>query len=123
MMNQDELRFQRSATRAFILADVELIQLVPTRRTDNGSGGFTTTSALPVAPQEFRLIPVTNFTKERSTLDGVSVVPNFILLGEWNCSMKRHDRFTLNGKRYEVVHVQEKRQYETKGETILLGDA
>ena len=122
-MSPSELRMQRSLTKMFIEADKEDIVLEPFSREANGSGGFRLVSQPPLAPQVMRLIPLSNTAFERNTLDGKAVTPNFMLMGEWDCEMARGNRFTLDGKRYEVVHVQEKRDYQTKGETVYLGDA
>jgi len=117
-----ELTAMRAQTVGFIAADLESVVLVPHTRTPNGSGGYKTASGLPRSPQNMRLIPISTTAFERSTLDGEAVVPQFILLGEWDCEMTRGDTFVVDGKRYEIVHIQEKRDYQTKGETVLRGD-
>lgn len=116
-----ELAIQRRNTEAFIAADPETVVLHPFTRQPNGSGGYKTVASPPRPPQTMRLIPISTTAFERGTLDGEAVTPEFVLLGEWDCAMSRGDKFVLDGKRYEVVHVQEKRDYQTKGETVYRG--
>lgn len=123
MLTPGEAAIQRILTRAFIAADANSVVLEPNKREPNGSGGYVLSAQPPRSPQTVRLIPITTTAFERETLDGKTVTPQFVLMAEATAAVERGDRFVLNGKRHEVVHVQEKRDYQTKGETVLLGDA
>lgn len=123
MTNAAELQVQRQLTKAFIDAEPDSVVLQPFDKESNGSGGYRIVPASPRDPQVMRLIPISTTAFERLTLDGKTVAPQFVLQGEWDCEMQRGDRFELDGKRYEIVHLQEKQEYQKKGETILLGDA
>lgn len=123
MLNPAELTVQRMLTKSFIAADANSVALEPNTREPNGSGGYKISPQPSRDPQVMRLVPITTTAFERQTLDGKVVTPQFVLLCEWDAVVERGDKFSLLGKRYEVVHVQEKREYMTKGETILLGDA
>jgi len=81
-----------------------------------------TSAPAPRPPQSMRLIPTTgNRSAERTTLEGRLVQPDYVLLGVWDCDMARWDEFDDQGKRYQILFVQEKRSYETKGEVLYLG--
>lgn len=123
MLSPAEVAIQRMLTEAFIAADANDVVLEPFSRESNGSGGYRKISQPPRAPQVMRLVPISTTSFERMTLDGRTVSPQFVLLGQWNSLMDRGDKFSLLGKRYEVVHVQEKSEYIRKGESVLLGDA
>lgn len=122
-MNAIELDVQRRLTKAFIDESPESVVLQGFDKESNGSGGFRLTPQPPRDPQVMRLIPISTTAFERLTLDGAAVTPQFVLMGEFNCEMQRGDKFELDGKRYEIVHIQEKHEYQKKGETVLLGDA
>lgn len=123
MIPAAEAKVQRKLTFAFIEADSVQIALVPAEFVSNGSGGRKRVD-LPVRPpQSMRLIPQDANAAERETLDGSVVQPNYMLLGVWDASMARGDRFTNSGTRYEVVYVHAKRDYQTKGEVITRGEA
>lgn len=93
------------------------------KRENNGSGGYALSAQPSRPPQKMRLIPLSSFAAERNTLEGKSILPDFMLLGLYDAGMDRWDRFVLNGNRYEIVHVQENKEYFTKGETVFLGEA
>lgn len=115
-----ERAIQRRLTTSFIATDPESIVLLPQTRTENGSGGFTVAQGDPRSSQTMRLIPLTNTTTERLTLDGKMVVPKFMLMAQWDAIVDRWDQFELDGVRYEIVHLQEKRDYQTKAEVVYL---
>lgn len=123
MESAAELAVHRANTRAFIDADVKTIVLLRSARTPNGQGGYETGLPVPRPPQALRLIPQHGtMSPERTTLEGTSVVPDFVLLGMHDDDIARWDEFEDQGKRYQVVWVKEKRTYETKGEVVYLGE-
>jgi hypothetical protein len=90
-------------------------------RTDDGAGGFVVGEPVPVAAQKLRLLPQEDGATERTTAEGESATPQFMLMGPWNANMQRFDEFTLDGVRYQVVYIDD-RKYELKGEVVRLGD-
>jgi hypothetical protein len=119
-----EAAIQRQNTRAFIAADAELVALVPRVKETTASNGVVYRDLPPLPSQVMRLIPSTsNRAVERQTLDGTLVFPEYTLLGEYNAQMERGYRFVLEGNRYEIVMVNEKRDYETKAEVVRIGSA
>jgi hypothetical protein len=71
-----------------------------------------------------RMVPLQDAVatrSERTTADGVQVTPSYMLLGNWDANVARFDSFTLDGRRYEIVFIQQNRQYECKAEVAYLG--
>ncbi len=117
-----ELSVQRALTKAFIRADEKEVVLSRRARVDDGAGGIVLGDAVPLAPQLLRLIPLGDGAQERLTADGKSVTPSYMLMGEHTADMQRGDTFTVNGRRYELVFVNENRQYEIKAEVVYRGE-
>jgi hypothetical protein len=118
-----ELSIHRANTRAFIDADVKTIVLNRSVRVSNGQGGYETSPPAPRPPQQLRLIPLKGtMAPERVTLEGTKVAPDYILLGMHDDDIARWDEFEDEGRRYQVIFVNEKRTYETKGEVLYLGE-
>jgi hypothetical protein len=116
-----ELSIQRRLTRVFIAADSVSISLHRNEKVPDGKGGYRTVKTdLPL--QVFRLIPSGDGATERLTADGKQVTPSYMLMGEWTCDLARGDTFERDGRRYEVVFINENRQYEIKGEVAYLGE-
>lgn len=122
-MNEYEIEAQRTLTDYFISMDPDSVVLQPFTRESNGSGGYVRTPGEPRSAQDMRMIPLTEVTSERHTLDGKVVTPEWMLMGRYDAVVERGDQFELNGDLYEVVHVQEKKDYQTKAETVYLGSA
>jgi hypothetical protein len=116
-----ELKAQQRLSLAFIQADVRDVVLMRSPRTDDGAGGFVVGEPVPVAAQKLRLLPQEDGATERTTAEGESATPQFMLMGPWNANMQRFDEFTLDGVRYQVVYIDD-RKYELKGEVVRLGD-
>lgn len=116
-----ELAVQRDLTTAFIAADPNNTVLMRQARTANGSGGWVLGPPVALPSQVTRLIPLQSGATERHSQDGKLVQPTYALLAEWDADMQRGDKFTLNGRRYEVVFINENQSYELKGEVIYLG--
>lgn len=113
-----EAEIQRGLTKWFVEADVESVVLRRRTKVSDGAGGFVMASSA-LAPQPMRLIPLGS-PVERSTGDGKVVTANFALLGLYGADMARFDRFTLGGEEYEVVFLYENKEYETKGEVVIV---
>lgn len=117
-----ELRAQRANTLAFIRADSLSVVLERSARTSDGAGGTITGTPAPLPAQTMRLIPLRDVgSVQRTTADGQDVEPTYALLGVYSADMERWDTFTIDGKTYEVVFVNQSRQYETKGEVFYRG--
>lgn len=115
-----ELKAQRRNSIAFIEADAVWVDLLRAERTDDGAGGFLVGEALPVGAQRLRLLPQEDGATARTTAEGETATPEYMLMGPWNANMKRYDEFELNGVRYQIVYIDD-RQYELKGEVVRLG--
>lgn len=116
-----ELAAQRLLTRAFIAADEDLVVLWRSVQTPDGSGGYVTSPPAALTAQPMRLIPLQSGATERVSPDGTAVEPGYALLGDWFADMERGDLFTMHGRRYQVVFINENQWYELKGEVIYLG--
>lgn len=115
-----ELEVQRKLSAEFIAADAQTIVLQRPTRTPDGAGGTTVGTPVPVTAQVFRLLPQEDGATARTTAEGESATPEFMLMGYWNCDMDRFDEFTIDGRRFQIVYIDD-RQYEIKGEAIFLG--
>lgn len=115
-----ETAAQRRITRAFIAADEDMVVLRRSVRTPDGAGGYEVNPPSPLPSQPMRLIPLQSGATQRYTLDGVLVEPAYALLGDWFADMERGDLFTMAGRQYQVVFINENRSYEVKGEVIYL---
>lgn len=112
----------RRQTREFILADMRLVSLWRTTYRSNGAGGYIPDELLGIYEQEMRLIPTISLSTSRERVEGTVVTPTWVLLGEYNAEMRQGDKFFMpDGQVAEVLTVEEKRLYQTKGEVILHG--
>lgn len=116
-----ELAVQRRNTRAFIAADAVEVELSRMTRTDDGAGGFEQGSVTLLGPQTFRLLPQEDGATARTTAEGETATPEYILMGDSDVDVERWDTFTLAGRRYQIVYI-DNRQYEIKAEVIYLGN-
>src|SRR5688500_3875357 len=106
----------RRQTRDFILADPRLISLLRNTYQPNGTGGWVVDELILIFEQEMRLIPTASLGVERQRLDGTVVTPSWVLMGEYNSEMRQGDRFFMpDGQLAEIILVEEKRLYQTKG--------
>lgn len=116
-----ELKAQQRLSLAFIEADARDVILQRSSRTDDGAGGVVVGTPVSVGSQRLRLLPQEDGATERTTAEGESATPQYMLMGPWNANMQRFDEFTLDGVRYQVVYIDD-RKYELKGEVIRLGN-
>lgn len=96
-------RAQRHNTKAFINSDPSQIVLHRKEKIFLSDGGFKWSLAVPQPLQIMRLIPSQDAMPEVQTPDGVTLTPSYVLLGEWDCNMKRWDLFTLHEVHYQIV--------------------
>jgi PKD repeat protein len=115
-----ELEVQRQLTAGFIAADPFIVNFTRYPRIANGSGGYAKGAPVAVATQAMKLIRLGDTAVERTTEDGRSVAPTFVLVASWDADIQRWDEFTMNGHRLQVVYV-DNRGYEAKAEVIYLG--
>jgi hypothetical protein len=116
-----ELALQRRLTRRFIEADSLTVVLMRSVPVSDGEGGTVRGVPTALPAQVMRLIPLQDGADEQLTADGLQVSPSYMLMGVWDADMDRWDQFTVDGKRYEVVSVNQNLQYETKGEVAYRG--
>lgn len=121
MIREVELMAQRRISAEFIKADLIWVTLQRRSRTPDGAGGTTVGDAISLLPQTFRLLPQEDGATARTTSEGETATPEFMLMGTYDSDMARFDQFTLDdGRRFEIVYV-DNRQYELKGEATFLG--
>jgi hypothetical protein len=122
MIPNAELNMQRNLTVMFIEADPLEIQLLrPTWGSDGAGGRIRTGTANVGGLQRMRLIPLGDGAAERLTADGKEVSPNYMLMGLFSADMQRWDEFTIDSRRYQIVFINQNKQYEIKGEVAYLG--
>lgn len=117
-----ELGVQRRNTKAFILADSLMVALMRPVSVSDGEGGKARSSLAALPPQTMRLMPLQDGAAEQLTADGLQISPTYMLMGVWDCDMQRWDTFAVGTSRYEVVSINQNRQYETKGEVVYHGE-
>lgn len=115
-----ELAIQRKQTSAFIDADPIMVTLVRRERVSDGAGGKVPGPAVPQFPQRLRLLPQEDGATARTTAEGETATPEYMLLCPSDANVQRFDEFTIGGRRYQVVYIDD-RQYEVKAEAIYLG--
>lgn len=112
----------RRQTRQFIQTDMRLISLWRYEYVPNGAGGFLPGNLIGIFEQEMRLIPFGSIGSSRERTEGTVVTPSWILMAEYNAEMRPGDRFFMPDNQVaEIVTVEEKRLYQTKGEVVLHG--
>lgn len=116
-----ELKVQQRITKAFIAADARSVTLLRSVRTSDGAGGYATSDPEEVPPQVLRLLPQEDGATARTTADGEAATPQYVLTGQTGADIQRFDEFVLDGRRYQVVYIDD-RQYEVKAEVIYLGN-
>lgn len=120
-IREAELKAQTRLSIAFIEADGRNVTLQRRTRTPDGAGGTIVGEPVPLLPQRFRLLPQEDGATARTTADGESATPEYMLMGGPDVDMERFDEFQIGTTRYQIVYV-DNRQYEVKGEVIRLGD-
>ena len=121
MIADAELRAQQRITDAFVRADEISVELIRPFSMPDGAGGFVRGATETLSPQPFRLLPQEDGATARTTADGESATPEYMLLGRTGVDMARFDEFVIGERRYQIVYI-DNRQYEVKGEVIYLGD-
>jgi hypothetical protein len=116
-----ELKAQTRLSAYFIEADGRNVVLQRRTRTSDGAGGKIVGEPVPLFPQRMRLIPQEDGATARTTAEGETATPEYMLMALPDADMARFDEFTLDGVRYQIVYV-DNRQYEVKGEVIRLGN-
>jgi hypothetical protein len=116
MISAAELAIQRRLTAEFIKADQISVVLRRAEWTADGAGGQVKGNEEPLAPQTMRLIPLGDGATPRMTMNGEAVTPSYMLMGTYLADVQRWDTFTVNGRTYEVVFINENQQYEIKAE-------
>jgi hypothetical protein len=120
-ISQAELRAQRTITEEFIRADSLEVTLLRSTFTPDGAGGEVKGDPAPLPVQTMRLIPASDGAQERFTADGEAVRPSYMLMGKFDADMERWDELIVDGIRYQIVFVNQNRQYQTKGEVVYRG--
>lgn len=119
-LNATELAIQIQLTLAFIEADYRDVVLMRRSLTPDGAGGFSRGEPVPQSPQRMRLLPQEDGATARTTAEGETATPEFMLMAPPAPNMLRFDEFELDGRRFQIVFI-DNRQYEVKGEVVQLG--
>jgi hypothetical protein len=122
MIAAGELEIQRDLTRSFIAADSLSLALTRTPKVSDGAGGLKNGTPATLTAQTLRLNPLQDAVQSRTTADGKQVLPQYMLMGEYNADLDRGDTFTVDGRRYEVVFVLQNKQYQVKAEVYYRGE-
>lgn len=115
-----ELKVQTGITQAFIAADARTVVLMRRPRTPDGAGGTDVGEPVAQGAQTLRLLPQEDGATARTTAEGETATPEFMLVGMPGTNMARFDEFALDGRRFQIVFIDD-RQYIVKGEAVLLG--
>lgn len=116
-----ELRAQTRISRAFIAADAISVELSRPTEVSDGAGGRSRTGFTTLPPQTFRLLPQEDGATARTTAEGETATPEYMLMGAPDVDVARFDEFQIGDRRYQVVYI-DNRQYEVKAEVIYLGE-
>lgn len=121
-MTVTELALQRKMTVSFIAGNPVSIALQPRTRRNTDTGGWRYEDGTPRDPQTMRLITVTgDDVKSVQSLDGVERRTDWMLLGEYNAQMTKHDMFLHMGGLYEIVELMPDLGYETRALVVRHG--
>lgn len=123
-MTPAELVLQRKATRDFIEADKTSLVLTPSNEV--WSAGSKTYADQPPRPaQDFKVIyPAADSGGRATTNEGTETARwDFILVGNWNATVAKGDRWTEGEQTYVVEWVQPYNEYEVKAGGISHGDS
>ena len=112
MTNATEIRLQRKQTSAYIDADPSEIALQRLTLVPNNAGGVKHGSIQSLAVQRVRLIDQ-QATRQRTMPDGEVVQVSYVMQGAWDLDVEVGDYFYLNGHKYEIIQVSDKRAYQT----------
>jgi hypothetical protein len=117
-----ELEANRRNTAEFIRRDPARVVPVLSREDLVWDGGsFTRQNQRQVRGHAMALIASVQQLPERRTVEGQSLTPEFILLGEYGADILNGDWFYIEGVKYEVVFVHPDRSYQTKAEVVYRG--
>lgn len=117
-----ELAAKRRGTRAFIDRDPNRYAVVLSREDLEWSGGsFNRTNLRSLKRQGMVLVPTNQQLPERRTVEGQSLTPEFILIGQHDADIRNGDWFYIEGTKYEVVFVRPDKTYETVAEVVYRG--
>lgn len=120
-LSATELKAQTRITKMLIAADPIEVELLRRSRTADGAGGIAVGAPVAQPVQTFRLLPQEDGATARTTAEGETATPEFMLAGMPDCDMERFDEFTLaDGRRFQIVYV-DNRQYIVKGEAVFRG--
>lgn len=103
MRSAAELRINRQQTKDFIAEDVDTITLKRPTKVPDGAGGSTTTEQDQQPIQGRMILKRENTGVERRNVDGEVVKVDMVLLTEWSVDVKTGDKFTWEGRSFEVV--------------------
>lgn len=126
MASEQELRFQRTQTRAFIDANVSILELIPRTRHMDGSG-TRWVNGEPREPQHMRLVdqssnigPVPGAV---AASDGVQRLVFYQLVGTHDSIMELWDFWVDDaGVKLEVAELLPDNGYEKRGLVIRYGE-
>jgi hypothetical protein len=121
MLNAAEYQAGIKSTKAFIEADVDVLDFDRRTKTPDLSGGWTMSLPISFGPIRCRLIPQSDQVPEVSTSDGRSLRPTYVLMALPTEDLQRYDRFTKDGKEYELAAIHAGPMYELKADVVLYG--
>lgn len=103
-MDAVELSIHRQNTKAFIDSDPAVLAIVRPGEVRTDAGGRKKSyDAEPLAPQTFRLIPVSDSPEEIKTSTGRLTAPKYTIMASWDADIQQWDHFDFQGVTYEVA--------------------
>ena len=103
-----EKKMARRNTRAFIQADPAQISLIRPTKVSTAAGGHRPGTPITLAPQTFRLVPLSGNVWDRSkqkTDEGNMPDTTFQLVGMPGVDVKKGDHFVWQNDDWEITHV------------------
>ena len=116
-----ELDVQRRLTSYFISTQPVYLDLVPRSKVKQPTGGFVWESSPARQTQRMRLVEPSTPSIPYTGSDGQVRETEFELLGEWDSVLGRYDRFSLDGKGWEIAELYHYNGWERRAAVIAYG--
>ncbi len=117
MFNDELLEVQRELTRMFIDVNPVTLELAETTRVETDSGGYVQRIVGMRDPQVFTIIePGDSLDRDPiRAADGFSrIMPDYVLLGEWDAEMALDDLFMYEGSEFKITQMMHENKWERR---------
>jgi hypothetical protein len=120
-----ELEMQRRNTDAYIATDPTDVVFTVNTAASDGEGGTIWGATGTLGAQRVRIVTGASSSgsvvAERRTVDGEVVLPEVMLIMEWDAAVEMGWTFMHDGDTYEVVFVNDDSRYEKLVEVVKRG--